>query len=260
MPGIDSLNMDLQVGEAPYSIIYGYVYDGLYQAGTSDSAIMKDLNILPGSVKVKDFNNDRKLNFMDERILGRTTPKAWGGIWNYWNYKGLSLTVFATYMYGHSIFNKAYQDYMYPDGSRVVSKDALNYWTEKLMYIGADGQQHVFVEENKNTNIPRPNSWGEALKGLPNGTSSFAVQKGDYFRIRSITLGNDFPPAILSKIKATSLNIYVQFLEPFIFTGYKGVDPEISQLNTESWSGGAENNYDLYPRYRTSLIGVKLGF
>lgn len=261
LPGRDSLNINLQVGEAPNSIIYGYVYDGLYQSGTSDSTIMKALSIKPGSVKVVDFNKDNKLNDLDQRILGRTTPKAWGGFWNYFNYKGLSLTVFSTYMYGHNIFNKAYQDYMYPDGSRVVRVEAMNYWTEKLTYVDKQGQTHVFTEENKNTDVPRPNSWGESFKGLPNGTSSFAVQKGDFFRIRSITLGYDFKSKILEKARLRSLNVYMQFLEPFIFTGYKGVDPEISQMpNGGSWSSSAESNYDLYPRYRTTLVGVKIGF
>jgi len=47
-----------------------------------------------------------------------------------------------------------------------------------------------------------------------------------------------------------SLNVYAQVLNPFLFTGYKGVDPDIS--------GGNSSN-ELYPRYRTFLLGLKLG-
>lgn len=241
-PGIDSLRPDLKVGEAPNSLIIGYVYDGLYQTG--DSVMLRKLNARPGSVKVKDMNNDGLINANDMTIIGRTTPGGWGGIWNYWRYKGLSLTVFASYMYGHDIFNIAYQDYMYADGRRVVMKEALNYWTPT----------------NTNTDIPRPNAFGDALKTLPNGYSSFAVQKADYIKIRNITLGYDLPSRILSKAGISSANIYLQFTDPFIFTNYKGVDPEITQINTGQWQGGsATSSYDIYPRYRSTIVGIRLG-
>lgn len=233
---------DLKVGEAPNSLIIGYVYDGLYQAG--DSVMLRKLNARPGSVKVKDMNNDGLINANDMTIIGRTTPRGWGGIWNYWRYKSLSLTVFASYMFGHDIFNIAYQDYMYADGRRVVMKEALNYWTPT----------------NTDTDIPRPNAFGDALKTLPNGYSSFAVQKADYIKIRNITLGYDLPSRILSKAGISSANIYLQFTDPFIFTNYKGVDPEITQINTGQWQGGsATSSYDIYPRYRSTIVGIRLG-
>lgn len=241
-PGIDSLRPDLKVGEAPNSLIIGYVYDGLYQVG--DSVMLRKLNAKPGSVKVRDMNNDGLLNANDMTIIGRTTPKGWGGLWNYWRYKGISLTVFASYMFGHDIFNIAYQDYMYADGRRVVMKEALNYWTPT----------------NTNTDIPRPNAFGEAVKTLPNGYSSFAVQRADFIKIRNITLGYDLPSTLLNKIRLSSANIYLQFTDPFIFTNYKGVDPEITQINTGTWSGGsATSSYDIYPRYRSTILGLRIG-
>jgi hypothetical protein len=52
----------------------------------------------------------------------------------------------------------------------------------------------------------------------------------------------------MSKLKARSVNIYAQVLEPFLFTKYIGIDPEIPS-----------GSYDIYPRYRTFLMGVKIG-
>ena len=93
-------------------------------------------------------------------------------------------------------------------------------------------------------------------KSLPGGTSSFAVQKGDFIKIRNITLSYDFSKTMISKAKLKSLTLYVQFLDPFTITGYKGVDPEISQVSSGTWSG---DNYDIYPRYKSTLVGVKVG-
>ncbi len=50
-------------------------------------------------------------------------------------------------------------------------------------------------------------------------------------------------PQILKKAKINSLRTYVQVTEPFLFTKYKGIDPEIGT-----------NQYDVYPRYRTFLV------
>jgi len=207
------------------------VFDGIYNKG--DDFKLNPTG-KPGDVRIKDLNNDGIINQYDRAIVGRTNPKAWGGIWNYFRYKRVSMTVFASYMYGHDIYNKAYMDYVYSDGRRVILKDGLNYWTP----------------ENTNTNIPRPNAFGSSTRTLPQGSSSFAVQKGDFLRIRNITLAYDFSPTLLSKLKIRSLNVYAQAMEPFLFTGYKGTDPEI---------GVAQGAYDIYPRFRTYLFGLKMG-
>lgn len=249
-PGVDSLRPNLKVGEAPNSLIIDYIYDGIYQM--KDSIAAQAAGVKPGSVRIKDLDGNGVFNQYDMTTVGRTTPKGWGGIWSHWNYKGISLTVFANYMYGHSIFNKAYQDYLYSDGRRMVMKQGMNFWTETI----TDVYGNVVVEENTNTDVPRPNAFGNSVKTLPGGTSSFAVQKGDFVKIRNITLAYDFHQNVLNKLKANSLSVYIQFLDPFTLTNYKGVDPEISQVRSGSWSGG---NYDIYPRYRTTLVGVKIG-
>jgi hypothetical protein len=50
-------------------------------------------------------------------------------------------------------------------------------------------------------------------------------------------------------MKLRSLNVYVQAIEPFLFTKYKGLDPD----------NGNPTQLENYPRYRTFLIGAKLG-
>ncbi|MBO9561146.1 MAG: TonB-dependent receptor [Niastella sp.] len=230
LPGVDSLSPYLKVGEAPNSLIVDYVYDGLYQAG-DDVSLNPDAR--PGDIRVKDLDKSGSINQYDRTIIGRTVPKGWGGIWTYVRYKQFSMTAFANYTYGHMISNKAYQDYLYYSSKTATRtiKDGLNYWTP----------------ENTNTDVPRPNQFGRSLRALQSGTSSFMVQKGDFIRIRNITLGYDIPSSLLTKAKINSLRVYVQAVEPFLFTKYKGIDPEISV-----------GQYDVYPRYRTFLFGLQL--
>lgn len=230
LPGVDSLSPYLKVGEAPNSLIVDYVYDGLYQEG-DDFSLNPDAR--PGDIRVKDLDKSGSINQYDRTIIGRTVPKGWGGIWTYVRYKQFSITAFANYTYGHMISNKAYQDYLYYSSKTATRtiKDGLNYWTP----------------ENTNTDVPRPNQFGRSLRALQSGTSSFMVQKGDFIRIRNITLGYDIPSSLLTKAKINSLRVYVQAVEPFLFTKYKGIDPEISV-----------GQYDVYPRYRTFLFGLQL--
>lgn len=229
LPGRDSLSPYLKVGEAPNSLIVDYVFDGIYNTG--DDYKLNPTG-KPGDVRIKDLNNDGVINQYDRAIVGRTTPKGWGGIWNYFRYKRVSLTVFASYMYGHDIYNKAYMDYLYSNGRNVILKEGLNYWSPT----------------NTKTDLPRPNAFGSSTRTLPSGSSSYAVQKGDFIRIRNITLAYDFSPTLLSRIKVKSMGIYGQVLEPKLFTKYKGIDPEIDA-----------GSYDIYPRSSTILFGVKIG-
>lgn len=240
LPGRDSLNPYLKTGEAPNSLIVDYVFDGLYQENDKGSDIMKSQNARPGDVKPKDLNGDGVINQYDQTIVGRTTPKGYGGFWSYVRYKHVSMTISGAYLYGNDIANKAYQDYLYEtDPRRRILKEGLNYWTPT----------------NTNTNIPRPNVYSRSIWTLPSGTSSYMVQKGDYIRIKNITVAYDFTSSILAKVKMSSARVYAQVQDPFLFTKYKGIDPEMSVQKTDS----NPVTYDVYPHYRTFLLGLQLG-
>ena len=237
-PGRDSVNLALRVGLPPSGTYVNYVYDGLYQAGDNFAL---DPNGKPGDIKIKDVNGDGKITPEDEEVVGSSIPKGYGSFWNYFRYKSISLTIYSTYEYGQQLNNLTYTDLTYYNSlygnTGNVTVQGGNYWTPT----------------NTNTNIPRPNAFGTSLKTLPGGIgqgSSYSIQNASYLKIQHITLGYDFPSKMLNNIKVHSLNIYAQVLNPFLFTGYKGVDPDVA---------GADAANEIYPRYRTFLLGAKLG-
>ena len=75
--------------------------------------------------------------------------------------------------------------------------------------------------------------------------SDYYVQNASFLRVDNITLGysfrNMFGKGIMGRIYGTVSN-------PFVFTKYKGLDPEVN--------GGIDNN--LYPRPMVSLIGLSI--
>ncbi|MBP7369187.1 MAG: TonB-dependent receptor [Paludibacteraceae bacterium] len=77
--------------------------------------------------------------------------------------------------------------------------------------------------------------------------SDYFVENGSFLRCDNITIGYSFN----NLFKAiSSLRIYAAVQNPFLITGYSGLDPEIF--------GGIDNN--IYPRPMTTLLGLSVNF
>ncbi len=75
--------------------------------------------------------------------------------------------------------------------------------------------------------------------------SDHFVQKADFFRMDHITMGYNF-----DKVVGEFMRVYVTAQNPFVITGYDGLDPEMFN--------GIDNN--IYPRPRTFVLGVNIEF
>ncbi len=74
--------------------------------------------------------------------------------------------------------------------------------------------------------------------------SDYYVQNASFLRCDNITLGYSFKGSVFSG------RVYATVQNPFVITGYQGIDPEVN--------GGIDNN--IYPRPLVSLIGLTLDF
>jgi len=79
----------------------------------------------------------------------------------------------------------------------------------------------------------------------PQFFSDYYVENASFLRMDNITVGYTVP-----EIARTKLRVYATAQNLFVLTDYKGLDPEVSN--------GIDNN--LYPRSRTFIFGVSLGF
>jgi TonB-dependent starch-binding outer membrane protein SusC len=100
------------------------------------------------------------------------------------------------------------------------------------------------------TNTPRPVYGGN--KNASESSTRF-LYKGDYIRLRDLTLGYNVPKTFLSKIKVENANIYVRGANIWTWTKDKNLpyDPETgvsSQTNLEVFIP------------KTYTVGIKLGF
>lgn len=85
----------------------------------------------------------------------------------------------------------------------------------------------------------------------PRYFSDYYVQNGSFLRIDHITAGYDFG---VENTPFSRIRLYLTAQNPILITKYKGIDPEIANgLNP-----GIDNN--IYPRSRTFLLGLNIGF
>ena len=61
-----------------------------------------------------------------------------------------------------------------------------------------------------------------------------AIDEIWYWKVKNITLGYTFPKKLLNSWGCQSLRVYVNITNPFVFTNYKGFDPE--------WAGASMAN------------------
>ena len=88
------------------------------------------------------------------------------------------------------------------------------------------------------------------------------IEKSDYLRLRSLTLGYTFDKAVLGEgSPINKLRMYVQGQNLFTVTKFHG-EPEVSVGSAESTALFVPGSFNLYtyPTVRTIMVGMQLEF
>lgn len=174
-----------------------------------------------GKVTVSDINfqeRDKKDHLVYE---GPTDPTITGSFGNIFSYKNFKLNVFMTYSFGNVIrldpvFSNRYSDL------DAMPKEFKNRWTN--------------AGDEKITNIPviadkRLNSNDNYLRYAYNAYnySTARVAKGDFIRMKEISLSYDFPKKWISPLKISDFSLKLQATNLFLIYAddkLNGQDPE----------------------------------
>lgn len=137
--------------------------------------------------------------------------------------------------------------------------NATRVYTEGGLRLFNHGTQvlNAWTPTNTNTNIPR------MVNGDPNQntrTSDRFVEDASFLRLQNVKVGYQFPKDWLERgIKGiNNLSVYVSGNNLLTFTKYQGYDPEIGARNNNLNIQGVD--YGQYPRPRTILAGIEIGF
>lgn len=169
-----------------------------------------------------------------------SNPTYFGGVYTNVSYKGIGLGINVYYSGGNYIYNNQWlvaHDITAPYQNMAV--DAADYWTPS----------------NKNAPNPKPDM------NKPMYDSDRWLQKGDFIRLRDVTLSYNLPSKLINKVKMQALQVYVQGHNLWYWTPHYKGDPEIGIGSDESGFSvpGTISMYS-YPTARSFTFGLNVTF
>lgn len=186
-----------------------------------------------GNITYQPVARDRK--YLD----GTLDPTWFGGLTNEFTYKGLTLRIFLQYSGGNYLLN---QDELFSSraGSTVDRNQFASQWRR-------------WRKPGDITDVFKPYFGGT----IPGTTSAYSTsdryfEKGDYLRIKDITLSYSLPKRVLSRIRSSNARIFVTAQNFHTWSTYDGFDPEL--LN------GTTGDFGVYPQSKQYTAGFQVTF
>lgn len=230
--------------DEPVNARYYYRTNGLVNLDKSNMpSYQPEAYQKPGCPIIVDLNGDGLIT-VEDVDMKNVIPSLYWGFGNTFTYKNWDLDVFIYSQLGVDKYNDVYS------------------WTSGRGLGNQTNNMSVYIKDvwhselNPNGTIPGI-AYEMASVSLPGGAGTdIGYENSSFVRVRNITLGYNFKPnqlGALSKL-LSGIRVYVDVQNPFTFTGYTGLDPEVNTGG--NYKGGKAE----YPQTRTFSLGAKLSF
>lgn len=240
-----------RVGD-PIAHFYGYKTGGIFRSEEevnnyrNSKGELYQPNAKPGDLKFLDVNGDDKIDGNDRTNIGSGFPKFTYGLGADLAYKGFDLSFFFQGVSGYDIFNALKYEGMF------VNPRYNQY---------SDIQNRYHPVNNPNGNLPR------VTIDDANGNkqmSDYYVDKGDYLRLKSLTVGYSLDRNLVKKIGIQKVRFYITMQNLFTITKYKGYDPDLGEAYADDVdvSGVSEVGVDRgqFPQPKSFIMGLNINF
>ena len=263
----------LFIGE-PYNNVYQYNWTGVVtdrnmvvpnndaakNAGFNPGDVVKESDYYykvyqwtEGNAIIADLDGNGTIDDKDKQVF-RKDP-IWTGSftsnlsWREWDF---SFSIYTKQ--GYKVASNFYDEYL-NFGDRGRMKLNVDYYIPAGTLIDCDGVNAdgtyinpVYQQQTHYGDYPFPNN-GAASNGV--GPSQWLgaankVTDASFVKVKYITLGYTFPKKWINKIGINKLRLYCTVTNPFVFTKYKGFDPEWADAtnkndgpSTVTWQFGA---------------------
>ena len=203
----------------PARSLFSFRFNGLDNHGLP-SVTDQDGNVV-SSGKTLNFQSQVTDNLVYE---GPSDPTVTGSLGNVLRYKGFRLNLFVTYAFGNvvrlnPVFSSSYSDL------DAMPREFINRWT----LLGDEQKTNVPVILTKRQ--VAEDTYMSALYNAYN-YSTARIAKGDFIRMKEISLSYDFPKEWLKPLKISDLSLKAQATNLFLIYSDKklnGQDPEFFQ-------------------------------
>ena len=233
----------------------------LKQGVVNSSSVIGTLR--PGSMKLKDVSGpdgtpDGVITDADIVDIGNVNPTFVGGFGLNARAYGFDLSANFNFSMGNKVYNA--NKIEYTTASYTKFSQYRNLSTEmadgkRWTYVNAAGQFVTDPAElaalNANTTM-----WSPYMQHFV--LTDWAIEKADFLRLNTLTLGYTLPAKIVKRAGITNLRFYVTAYNVFTITGYSGSDPEADCIRKSNLTPSVD--YSGYPRSRQLVVGLNLNF
>lgn len=167
---------------------------------------------------------------------GTADPTWYGGLTNTFAFKGFELKVFLYFSGGNYL---TFEDgaFLQRSGSTVDRNQARS-------------QMRRWQKPGDITDVPRPYFGGTQPGALSNYFfSDRFYEKGDYARVKEITLSYNLPSTMNRRLRLTQSRFYVSAVNLVTWSSYSGFDPELTG-----------SDFGVYPQGKQITAGLQLTF
>ncbi len=212
---------------------YGYRQIGIYQSIADLETMAAFPDSSPGDIAFEDINGDGKITTADRTNLGSPFPNFNYGLNFSMSYKNFDFLVEGQGVNGNYVYTQR----------RTANFATLNYESNRLNAYTVAGSSNVEpILDNSRTNN--------------NLFSSYFLEPGDYFRLRTTQLGYKFNNKSLAKFGITNFRIYISGQNIKTWSKTTGYTPEAPIDNI--LGAGADNG--VYPLPAIYTFGINLTF
>ena len=216
-----------------YSIghFFGFRQTGVYQTTAQLARVPAFTNSLPGDISFADINGDGVITQADREYLGTPFPPYSFGININMAYKGFDFNIEGQGMAGNKIFTQR----------RTANFATLNYEANRLNAWTGPGTSNIepILDNTRGNNFL---------------FSTYFLEPGDFFRIRTIQIGYTFDK--INSLGIKKARVFVSGQNVFTWTKATGYTPE-PQIGS-ILGGGADNG--VYPVPSIYTMGINVTF
>ena len=229
----------------PLGQFWGLIHDGVYDNQAEFDSSPRAVESEVGTIKFADVNGDGVITFGNENddrtVIGNPFPDYIFGITNDFKYKNWDASVVISGSVGNDIAVTTDQGLTNLDGVFNVLRDVQDRWRSP---------------EN-----PGSGRYGKTTSATfmeRDWFSSRFIEDGSHLTVKNITVGYNFPvkeDGLLQRAR-----VYASVQQAFVFTKYRGSNPEISTTTQGQQAGALSLGYDWgsYPVPRTFTVGFNL--
>lgn len=178
----------------------------------------------------------------DAVMYGNVQPKQYGGWNNDFRYKNFDVNLMFTYQLGFYVY--------YGTNAGLHDQRFWNNQTDMLTqtWQNKGDQNKLYAKPVFGDNV----SNGSAIP------LDINVFKGNFVKLRNLSIGYSIPQSVLSRAKINNLRVYVSGQNLAIITKYPGPDPEVSSNGNSATGQGVDRN--TVGNARTITVGLNVGF